>query len=376
MAVDLFGDGRTALKATANRSSNRFGVEILQGVNPGNPREAGRLWRDFNGDGIVQGNPLILGRSGELIAPDGDPNFGQPVQTSFVDPDWAVGWGNRASNWEYSASVQHELLPRVSVSAGYFYRTFVNFSVEDDLSLASADFTEYSVFVPEGPGFPNGGGYTVTGLFDRNLDTVGRPPLIETTAASRLGGRSRTWKGMDLTLDARLEALLVQGGLSTGSTSLDSCELGRAVPETVDNPFCRTSTKWLTQVKFIGVYTFPYDIQVSGTFQSLPGIEREANWTFDASSTDLGRPLFEGVRLLNILEPGADYGARANLVDLRFTKILDLEGRVRVRPMLDLYNVFNDNTTTRENIATGENYLTPTAIVPGRLAKFAVQIDF
>ncbi len=44
--------------------------------------------------------------------------------------------------------------------------------------------------------------------------------------------------------------------------------------------------------------------------------------------------------------------------------------------MLDLYNVFNDNTTTRENIATGENYLTPTAIVPGRLAKFAVQIDF
>ena len=67
--------------------------------------------------------------------------------------------------------------------------------------------------------------------------------------------------------------------------------------------------------------------------------------------------MFEGVRLLNILEPGADYGARANLVDLRFTKILDLEGRVRVRPMLDLYNVFNDNTTTRENIATGENYL-------------------
>ena len=80
--------------------------------------------------------------------------------------------------------------------------------------------------------------------------------------------------------------------------------------------------------------------------------------------------------MLNISEPGADYGARANLVDLRFTKILDLQGRARVRGMFDLYNVFNDNTVTRENIATGENCLAPTAIVPGRLAKLAVQVDF
>ena len=79
---------------------------------------------------------------------------------------------------------------------------------------------------------------------------------------------------------------------------------------------------------------------------------------------------------MNVLEPGTDYGARANLFDLRLTKIVSLAGQARVRAMFDLYNVFNDNTVTRENIGVGENYLTPTAIVPGRLAKFAVQVDF
>ena len=40
--------------------------------------------------------------------------------------------------------------------------------------------------------------------------------------------------------------------------------------------FCNTSTLWLTQVKLLGAYTLPYGIQVSGTFQSIPGVEREA----------------------------------------------------------------------------------------------------
>ncbi len=115
VAYDLFGNGRTAVKVSANRYSLRFGIEALDGINPGEPGARFRTWLDANGDGVVQGDPLILAANGELIFPDGDPNFGQPVQTTFVDPDWAVGWGKRSANWEYSASVQHELRPNVSV---------------------------------------------------------------------------------------------------------------------------------------------------------------------------------------------------------------------------------------------------------------------
>ena len=333
-----------------------------------------RLWRDFNGDGVVQGDPLNVFPNGELLTP-GDPNFGQPVQTIFVDPEWGVGWGNRGANWEYSASVEHELRPNVSVNAGYFYRTFVNFSVRDDLNLGPEAFTQYTLFIPEGPQFPNGGEYAIPGFTDQNPNTLGRPEEVETTGANTFGGRSETWRGFDLTADARLQDLTLRGGLSTGSTSFDRCALAAGVPETVDGQFCETSTNWLTQVQLLGSYSFPYDIQVAGTLRSMPGREREAQWAFDSSATDLGRPFVGGTGRENILEPGPDYGDRVNIVDLRLSKVFSVGRQTRVRAMVDLYNAFNSNAVVAEDERV-ESFLTPLGIVQGRLAKFAVQLDF
>ena len=381
VAYDLFGDGRTAVKVTANRYAEQFGTAILTDSHPGDSPDMRRVWLDFNGDGVVQGDPLNVGANGELILSDGDPNFGLPVQTTFVDPDWAEGWGTRGANWEYSAGVQHEVRPNVSVNASYFYRTFVNFSVANDLNLTSDDFTEFTVFVPEGPEFPNGGGYSVSGFYDRNPDSLGRPAITETTSANRFGGREQRWRGIDLTVNARQDDLLLQGGISTGSTSHDRCTLLVAVPESVGqnlNPdgFCDTSTLWLTQVKLLGSYTLPYGLQLSGAFQSIPGFEREARWAFDASATDLGRPFTLGTTARHILEPGTEYGDLANLLDVRLTKLFDVGATTRIRAMFDVYNVFNNNAVTSEGNTIGSNYRVPDVIIPGRLAKFAVQFDF
>ena len=35
--------------------------------------------------------------------------------------------------------------------------------------------------------------------------------------------------------------------------------------------FCRTQSPFLNQLKLLGAYTLPYGIQLSGTFQSVPG---------------------------------------------------------------------------------------------------------
>ncbi len=191
VAYDLFGNGRTALKASANRYSLRFGIESLDGINPADPLPMFRGWLDANGDGVVQGDPLILAANGELIFSDGNPGFGQPVQTTFVDPDWAVGWGKRSANWEYSASVQHELRPNVSLDVGFFYRTFVNFSVAADRNLGPEDFTTYTLFVPEGPEFPNGGGTRSPGSSTETWTHGGAPRTssrqARTTSAARAG---------------------------------------------------------------------------------------------------------------------------------------------------------------------------------------------
>ena len=68
------------------------------------------------------------------------PHFGTPGPASY-DKDLLTGFGHRPANWEFSASVQRELLPRVALDVGYFRRVWKNFQVTDNLLLAPQDFT-------------------------------------------------------------------------------------------------------------------------------------------------------------------------------------------------------------------------------------------
>ena len=388
VAYDLRGDGRTALKASANRYGTRAASDWAEGLNPGlNNRRQQRLWSDLNGDGFPQGDPLNPAPNGELLTANPNPAFGQPIITTFYDSDWAFGWGNRFANWELSASVQQELTPGVSLDVGYFRRNYVNFSVEDNRAVAAGDYDEFSVTVPSDPRLPDGGGSTIT-LVDINPGAFGRLPDNITTNADAFGGESQTWNGLDVTIDARLQGILLQGGLSTGTTSADYCALRTQAPETIAGragdgdtvpvEFCNTSTNWLTQLKLLGSYTFPYDILVAATLQSQAGPERFAYHTYTASVLDaaLGRPHTDGAATVSVLEPGTDYGERYNQFDLRLTKIFNVGGSTRLRAMFDLFNMFNANSVTKEEYSLGGNYLQPVAIMPGRLAKFAFQLDF
>ena len=399
VAYDLFGDGRTALKASASRFGENNTVGWASALNPADDNALQeRYWLDgaqcldaavcIPGDGLPQGDPLNPNPNGELLTPTNNPAFGLPVTTALYDEAWAFGWGNRFSNWEFSGSVQHELMSNASLNVGYFYRTFVAFSVDDDRAVGAGDFDQFVVTAPQDPNLPGGGGFPVT-LVDINPAAFGRLPDVITTHADAFGGESRKWKGMDITVDARLEGLLLQGGVSTGSASNDYCALVSAVPEnlpsragridTVPVEHCQVSKNWLTQVKLLGSYTLPYDIQIAGTYQSLPGPERGGQFSFTSAQVQaaLGRPLAGGGAVTaNLLDPGTVYGERFHQVDLRFTKIISLGGATRFRAMFDLFNLFNANAILAEEYGLGANYLNPVAIMPGRLAKFAFQFDF
>ena len=388
VAYDLRGDGRTALKASASRYGHRSASDWAEGLNPGlNNRQQSRFWVDLNGDRIIQGDPLNSAPNGELFTGNPNPAFGQPIITTFYDQDWAFGWGNRFSNWELSASVQQELRPGVSLDVGYFRRNYGNFSVENNRAVVSDDFDRFSLTVPTDQRLPDGGGNTIS-LVDISPDAFGRLPDQITTHADAFGGESQTWNGFDVTVDARLRGILLQGGISTGTTDMDYCALQSQAPEilpdragdgdTLPLEFCNTSTNWLTQLKMLGSYTFPYDIQVAGTLQSQAGPQRFAYHTYTAADLEqaLGRPHTAGAVTVNVLEPGTEYGERFEQVDLRFTKIFNLGGTTRLRAMFDIFNVFNANAVTKEEYGLGGNYLQPVAIMPGRLGKFAFQFDF
>ncbi len=60
-----------------------------------------------------------------------------------VDPDY-----QRTYNLEYTAGIQHEILPRISVAATYYRRNFRDLPVTDNLLRTFADYRAVDVVSP------------------------------------------------------------------------------------------------------------------------------------------------------------------------------------------------------------------------------------
>jgi hypothetical protein len=393
LAFDLFGNGKTAVKASANRYVLGEGTGRASTINPIQSNNTmTRQWTDRNDDRIVQGDPFNPAINEEL-GPSQNLAFGRPVISFRYDPEWSHGLQNRPYNWEFSTGVQHELMPRVSVSAAYFRRIYGNFTVTDNALVGPENFTDYCVTAPSDARLPGGGGERICGLRDLNNNKVGQLDRV-TTFASNFGKQVEHWNGADITMNARLPQLLLQGGFSTGRTYENDCEVANNVPENIpgargaanSNRFCRTQSPFLTQVKLLGAYTLPYEIQLSGTFQSSPGPEITASSTYVNAqiAQSLGRSLSSGsTATIGLVEPKTEYGERLYQVDFRFAKRFNLN-RARFQATVDLYNALNGNTVLVQSntygattgATAGAAWQRPQAILPARIVKVGVQVNF
>ena len=78
---------------------------------------------------------------------------------------------------------------------------------------------------PLDAGLPDGGGYRIDGLYNLNPTKVGQGTTY-TTFARDFGKQTEHWNGVDFSANARLQnGLLLQGGVSTGRTTTDNCDV-------------------------------------------------------------------------------------------------------------------------------------------------------
>ncbi len=380
-AYDLTGNGRTALKVSFNRYVEQYTVAGLAGSR--NPilrlaNQTTRSWADANGNFVPDCSLVNLGANGECGAV-ANQTFGTAVAEGNFDEDILKGWGNRLYNWEFTAGVQREILPRLSADVTYFRRWYGNFTAVDNQAVTAADFSTFGITAPSDPRLDNGGGYAVTGLFDVNPARFGQANNI-TTFAKNFGEQVQLWNGVALTANARLQSgVVIQGGVDMGALTLDTCEIRAALPETAPlNPYCHTSQPQ-AQLKLLGSYTIPrIELQVSGTFQNIPGPEIAANFTATSAiiAPSLGRPLAGNTAnvAVNLVEPGTMYGERLNQLDVRLARVVSL-GRTRATFQLDVYNALNVDTVTTLNNAFA-SWQRPQGIILARFAKLGLQLDF
>jgi Carboxypeptidase regulatory-like domain len=395
VAYDLFGNGKTALKASLNKYLPFYGLQLNVGTEAGTfstnmapvarlVTSATRAWNDANRDYVPDCdliNPVANGECGAM-SPS---NFGSTRATSTYDPEIIEGWNKRENNWQFSAGVQHELLPRVSVDLGYYRTWYGNMFVTDNRSWSAADFDRFSITAPSHPELPGGGGYTISGLYNVKPDRFSVPADDYITFAKNYGKQVRQWDGLDLTVTARPRpGLSFQGGTSTGRTTNDNCDIVDDMPEisvrlNTPDQYCRQVSKFLTEFKMLGTYTVPrVDLQVAATVQSVPGPQILANWvaTNAAVQPALGRPLSGSAAnmTVGIVEPGTMYGDRSNQLQLRIAKILRFGGR-RATASVDVYNVLNSDTVLLVSPAFA-TWQRPESIPNPRWAKIVLQYDF
>jgi hypothetical protein len=355
----------------------------------GAPPAVTRPWTDSNGNYVPDCdllNPALndnRANGGDLCGAMSNANFGKPVFTGAFDPTLLEGWGVRPSDWQVGVSVQQKVLSGVSVEVGYFRRWLQNFTVNDNLAVGPGDFDSFSITAPSDPRLPNGGGYTIDGLRNVVPTKVGQTDTL-TTWSRTYGDQTSMYNGILMNVSARMpNGLTVQGGVNTGKTVTDNCEIQDALPEVgPTDPYCHRDPGFVTRLSGLAAYTVPkIDVLLSGTFRSDQGTELGAQYVVSSAvvQQSLGRPLSGGAPSItvNLIEPGTVYSDRVNAIDLRIAKVLRF-GRTRTNVGLDVYNLLNSDAVLSYNQAfnPGGRWLTPTTVMQSRFAKVSASIDF
>ena len=399
---DVFGNGKTALKVTLNKYLEGLGTtgfgpaQVTDAPNPilSLSTTAGRTWADADRDFVPDCDLNNFGLNGECGALD-NPAFGSLTPTRIYDPDLMTGWGKRSFNWEFTTSVQQEIVPRMSVEVQYARRWYGNIRVMDDLSVTPASYTPVTLSAPADSRLPDGGGYRLTGMAI-SPTAAGQQYFI--TLSNNYGKQTEHFDGVNTTVNARLQnGLLLQGGFGTGRQVTNDCDVVDDLPEMLHSffgdptrffffaarprDFCEQNNGWRTSVQGLAAYTIPkIDVQISGTLQNLPGAVVQANANYGVTAGIIPGVLpssypFVPFQAFQIVEPGSQYVERLNQIDFRVSKILRF-GTTRTNLNFDFFNVTNSNSVLGENFAYGPAWRAPTSIVLPRLFKFSAQFDF
>ena len=338
-AIDLFGDGKTALKFNFGRyleAAQNGGLFIASRPSSRISTTASRTWTDTNGnfrpDCDLLNNAAQTVAGGDFCGAVANTNFGKTVLDTTQDPALLSGWGVRSGDWQWGASIQQQIAPRVSVELSYLRRWLLNFVVTDNLAIAAGDLDTVHHFSPgrraaagrrrichprhalqREPVQGVGGGQQ---LRDARFQLRPTEPDVECDRAQpeREAGEGFEHSGR-LQHEQHIVRLL---RAPCGDSRADH----RSAANSPTNPYCDYSTGWITRFTALGSYTIPrIDAQIGATMRSDKGALLAANWAApnSAIAPSLGRNLSNNAptATVNLITPGTLYGDRVNELDLR-----------------------------------------------------------
>lgn len=374
---DMFGDGKTAIKGNWSKYVDQRTLSLTTPYSPLAAATARVQWRDLNGDDVAQGELgcVYLTPGCEIQLSALPQNFGTRA-LNVQDPDL-----KRPTSTEMSLAFQHELMPRLSVSAGYFRRAFQNILQTDYVDRSQADYTPVSIVSPL-----NG---EVIRAYNLALDKLNLTQRLDTNATS---DRKQIYNGFDFGFNARVRGgLNVFGGMSMQKTVRVTCDQP-------DDPnllrFCDQRNNGIpfgTDFKLNVSYPVPFwGLQLSGVFQTYQAQPTQTDWLITRTTRyaadcvgpcSPGALVIPGLTEASLTVPltpqGTEFLDRPYQIDLRLGKRFAFR-QVRVNTQVDVFNALNANPVeaVRSFNYGVAGYQAPAQVLQARLVKVSASLTF
>jgi hypothetical protein len=340
---DMFGNGRTALKFTANRYLiTQMGLS--GSVNPIRLASDTRPWTDANGDQIPQLDEL-------------GPSTGFSLGTSNrIDPELKWPYTN-----EIAGELQQELSGGVVLSTGYYYRGHRDQIGQTNVAVPRDSYIPLTVTEAAS-------GRTVT-VYNQNPALRGQFDVL----FANHDELDASFHGFDLTLQRRMrDGWMLMGSLSLGKSDADI--YGDFIASDLNNPnftFRRGPRTEDVPVAFkmSGAYELPYGFRVAANGQYFAGMPETTTVRVAANTVRLTQ-----VNQTITIEPrGTSRLPGVTMVDLNMTKVWR-RGNMSLEPRVDVFNLLNASAVTLRLTELGPAYGRASEILGARLIRAGLNL--
>jgi hypothetical protein len=433
---DLFGDGKTAIKASFGQYNIPQITGYLTRFNPLATATENRTWTDVPRDPVT-GLPtgILTATSNDGIAQDneiglspGGGSFGAVTTIPKMDPNF-----KREYATQFSAGFTRQIRPGFGVSFNWFHRSDHNQALLVNRAIDPvADWTPFKITNPL-----DGSSITAYNLnpgvqkrtpdfFMTNADPNKRKNIYtgyEIAANGQLPHKGHLITSLtidrttDVTCDMPIGASLIGLNLIDGN-NWPTAGFNFNDPNSLRYCDERGMIPFRMEAKVIATMPLKWGIEASSVFQSSPEWEKYLNWDITqaaayshdcvgcaadtpvvANLTAIGQTLTNASERIALSAPGSRYADRLNQWDLGLKKTFRFKEKYRLQAQMDVFNVANSHTVLVETQNLGVSKFTgaatqatsaysiapfvlggpggrPTAVLQARLLRLAMQFHF
>lgn len=341
---DLSGSGRTVLKGSASQYAQRQGSQLIDQFNPLRQNTENRAWTDRNGDLVPQLAEIGPGQGGL--------DRGATVR---IDPGL-----KRPTQWEYSASLEHQLAEDFAVAVSYFRRDYRDLTAVVNVAVSADDFTPREIVNPL-----DGSAFTI---YNQTAASIGRVDNVLTNSDLL----DQRYQGVEFTANRRFsDGLTLFGGVTIGRNKANTSASTNPNDRINASGYDLLDSRVIVNVS--GIYQLPWQLSASAHFAHYSGQPLRRIYTVTRAIVPELRQVSQDVLLL---PTGGVRKPDQSLLDLRVGRRFALGRGATAEPLLEVYNVLNENASVTEVEQVGDALGRISRNLDARLVRLGFKITF